>query len=188
MRRTFVTGALLAAVGAVAVYLSDWLNLGLWSALFGAGIGAVLGLIPDRGPLPRLLAFLIGLVVAWLGYALRAGALPDSVSGRAIAVVVVIAVITVICGLAGGRLPFWAALLGACALAGAYESDYVAAPYNFLSESIIAISALLVPVALGFLVAVLTSTTSDDEIVALGGVEPTEAPAGLAILNVGEKA
>jgi hypothetical protein len=185
--RTFLTGALLAVAGALAVLLSEWLHLGLWIALFGAGIGAVLGLVPNRSPLARLLAFLLGLVVAWLGYALRAGVLPDSVTGRMIAVVVVIALITVVCALAGGRLPFWAALLGACALTGAYESDYVAAPYNFLAESLGAVSALLVPVALGFLVAVLTSLVRDDEIVALGGVEEPTAPGGLAILSEGEK-
>ncbi len=188
MVRTFLTGALLAVVGALAVFLSEWLDLGLWSALFGAGIGAVLGLIPHRGPGWRLLAFLIGLVVAWLGYAIRASALPDSAAGRAIVVVAVIVVITVVCGLAGGRLPFWAGLLGACALTGAYESGYVAAPYNFLSESIGALSALLVPVALGFLVAVLTSATPDEELVVLGGVDKEPAPSGLAILSEGEKA
>lgn len=186
MRRTFLTGGLLAVAGGLAVYIGEWLNLGLWSALFGAGVGAVLGLVTDRGPAARLGAFLVGLVIAWIGYALRAAALPDSLTGRALAVVIVILVITVICALLGGRLPFWAALLGAVALTGAYESDYVAAPYNFLSESVGSISKLLVPFAVGFLVAVLTTRASDDEITHLGTSGGSTSDPGLAILAQGE--
>ena len=79
----------------------------------------------------------------------------------------------------------WAGLLGAAALFGAYEELYVAAPYNFLSESIVAVSSMLVPVAMGFLVGIVTSSMwGDDASDGAGWTDPhpTSATAGLAIL------
>ena len=84
----------------------------------------------------------------------------------------------------------WAGLLGAGALFGAYEVLYVAAPYNFLSQSVVAVSSLLVPVAMGFLVGVVTSTmwgedASDGGRPASHG--PTPGSSGLAILADADK-
>jgi hypothetical protein len=183
MKRTLFTGVALAVVGVLAVYVGSWLNLGLRASVFGASIGAVLGLIRDRSVLGRLGAFLIGVVVAWIGYAVRAQALPDVPAGEAIALVIVVALLTLMAVLTGGRLPLWAGLLGAAALFGAYEELYVAAPYNFLSESVIAVSSLLVPVSLGFLVGVISTTLWGEE--ASDGPLPYSSSgpsAGLAIM------
>ena len=187
MRRILLTGGLLAVVGVLAVYVGSWLNLGLRNSIYGAALGAVLGLVANRSVLGRLGAFLAGVVIAWIGYALRASALPDVPAGQAIAVVVVILLITLVAALTGGRLPLWAALLGSAALIGAYEELYSAAPYNFLSESVVAISALLVPVAFGFLVGVTSSLLwGEDE----SFVDYTDSatPPGLAIMNQGGNA
>jgi len=186
MKRTLFTGVLLAVVGVLAVYIGAWLNLGIRNSIFGASVGAVLGLVRDRSVAGRMGAFLIGVVVAWLGYGLRAAALPDVPSGEAIALVLVVALLTLMAVLTGGRLPMWAGLLGAAALFGAYEELYVAAPYNFVSQSVIAVSSLLVPVALGFLVGVITSTMwgedASDGPSAAGPSGPS-ATAGLAIMT-----
>jgi hypothetical protein len=184
MKRTLLTGALLAVAGALAVYVGAWLNLGLRSSLYGAALGAVLGLVTDRSVLGRLGAFLGGVVIAWIGYAVRAQFLPDSNSGQVIAVLVVVALITGMVLLSFGRLPMWAGLLGAAALIGAYEELYSAAPYNFISESVVAVSGLLVPVGFGFLVGVVSSALGGEE----DEFEPSPAPLatpspGLAIMN-----
>jgi hypothetical protein len=99
--------------------------------------------------------------------------------------VIVVALITVMAVVSAGRFPMWAGLLGAAGLFGAYEELYVAAPYNFLSESVIAVSSLLVPVAMGFLVGVVTSSMwGDDASDGTGWTDPQSptATAGLAIL------
>jgi hypothetical protein len=185
MRRTVFTGVLLAVAGVLAVYIGSWLNLGLRATIFGASMGAVLGLVRDRSVGGRLAAFLIGVVVAWLGYALRAQFLPDVPAGEALALIVVVILVTAMAVLSGGRLPLWAGLLGAAALFGAYEELYVAAPYNFLSQSVIVVSSLLVPVAMGFLVGVVSATLWGAD--ASDGAGWSEAPpdtpsSGLAIL------
>ena len=185
MKRTVTTGLLLAVGGVLAVYVGSWLNLGLRATVFGASIGAVLGLVSDRSVVGRLAAFLIGVIGAWVGYALRAQFLPDVPSGEALALVIVVALITVMAVVSGGRFPMWAGLLGAAAHFGANEELYVAAPYNFLSESIVAVSSMLVPVAMGFLVGIVTSSMwGDDASDGAGWTDPhpTSATAGLAIL------
>ena len=190
MKRTLLTGALLAVAGALAVYVGAWLNLGLRSSIYGAALGAVLGLVANHSVLGRLAAFLGGVVFAWLGYAVRAQFLPDSTSGQVIALVVVVVLITGMTALSFGRLPMWAGLLGGAALIGAYEELYSAAPYNFLSESVVAVSGLLVPVGFGFLVGVISSSLWGDEEDFDSEPRVTPAPSpGLAIMtNQGENA
>ncbi len=184
MKRTLLTGVLLAVAGALAVYVGAWLNLGLRSSIYGAALGAVLGLVANHSVLGRLAAFLGGVVIAWIGYAVRAQFLPDSTSGQIIAVVVVVVLITGMTLLSFGRLPMWAGLLGGAALIGAYEELYSAAPYNFLSESVVVVSGLLVPVGFGFLVGVLSSSLwGDEEDFESGPASTVAASPGLAIMN-----
>jgi hypothetical protein len=154
--RTLVTGAALAVAAFLladqgAIFGADLPKV----ALLGAAAGAVLGLVPDRMPAARLGAFLAGFASAWLGYALRAGVLPDIPMGRAIAAVVVVAVITAVAVATGNRLPMWAGFLGAAALLGSYETTFAATPTSFVSDSLTAVTTSLLAVALGFLVAVL---------------------------------
>jgi hypothetical protein len=123
------------------------------TALFGAAAGAVLGLVPDRSPAPRALAFLAGFVAAWVGYGLRAGYLPDIPAGRAIAAVVVVGLVTAVATTTAGRLPLWAGLLGAATLLGSYETTFAADPAAFVEQSMTAATTVLLTAALGFLVA-----------------------------------
>ena len=64
MKRTVTTGLLLAVGGVLAFYVGSWLNLGLRATVFGASIGAVLGLVSDRSVVGRLAAVLIGIVTS----------------------------------------------------------------------------------------------------------------------------
>ena len=120
-------------------------------ALLGAALGGALGLVPDRSPAQRAAGFAVGFVAAWLGYALRAAALPDAAAGRAVAVLVVLALCLAVAGLTRGRLPLWSALLGAAAMAGAYEATYAADPSSFVISSATTATSILLAAGAGFL-------------------------------------
>lgn len=136
-------------------------------ALLGASLGAVVGLIPDRSVAGRLAGFVTGFVAAWVGYALRAGFLPDIPMGRAIAAVVVVAVITAVATITAGRVPLWSGLIGAAAMLGAYETTFAATPTSFVTDSMTAATTVLLAAALGLLVASTVSVIS---------LEPHEEP------------
>jgi hypothetical protein len=152
MRRTLLVGAVLTVVATLVVLVSDLLDLKLESVtLLGVALGAVIGLVPDRSPLMRLVGFLAGLAIAWVGYLLRAGVFPDSVAGRAVSVGLVLALCVAVAALSFDRIPLWSTLLGAAALVGAYEYTYAAAPPEALSSSLSTVTALLITTAVGFL-------------------------------------
>ncbi len=154
MRRNILTGLLLAAAAALVVVLSATFDLELESvALLGAAIGAVVALVPDKGPFARLIGFAGGFIVAWVGYVVRAMYLPDASSGRAVAAALVVVACTVIAVASMERLPLWTTLLGAGAFAGAYEFTYNAAPPELLDTSVSTATTMLLTVGIGFLAA-----------------------------------
>ena len=156
MRRHAPAGIFLAVLAALLILLSDTLGLEVQSVtLLGVGIGAALGLVPDRTPVQRLGGFAVGFAAAWLGYLLRAAVLPDAASGRAVAVLIVLLVCLAIAMVTRGKLPLWATLLGASALAGSYESVYVLDPTAFLTSSPSSATAVLVAAGAGFLATTL---------------------------------
>ncbi len=156
MGRRLAGGFVLAAVAALIIGLSDVLGLDLQHvALLGAALGGVLGLVPHRPDWGKLAGFGVGFVMAWIGFALRAAVLPDAPSGRAVAALVVVAVLAVVAAASGGRLPLWSGLVGAAAIVGAYEETYTNAPSQFLSESPGAATTVLLAVALGYLATAL---------------------------------
>jgi hypothetical protein len=174
--RTLVTGAALAVAAFLladqgAIFGADLPQV----ALLGAAAGAVLGLVPDRMAAARLGGFLTGFLSAWVGYALRAGVLPDIPMGRAIAAVVVVALITAVAVATGNRLPLWAGFLGAATLLGSYETTFAATPTSFVSDSMTAVTTSLLAAALGFLVTVLVSE--------FGKVEPAPDKPDIVVLD-----
>ena len=97
MRNNIVGGVALAVVAALVVGLGQVLGLDLQHvALIGAALGGVLGLVPDRTPAERIGGFLVGFVVAWAGFAIRAAVLPDTASGRAVAAFLVVAICMIV--------------------------------------------------------------------------------------------
>lgn len=165
MRRTLITGGLLAVFAALLAQFGGALGLDeIRSALLGAAIGAVLGLVPSAdSPVARAVGFIVGFGLAWIGYALRAGVLPDTGSGRAIAAFLVIAVLTGICAATIGWVPMWAGLLGVGAIAGAYENAFVHDPTAFTSESVTAATTVLLAASIGFLVGGVGAVFAGDE-------------------------
>ena len=158
MRKTLLAGLVLTAAAVLVVVVSAMFDLELESvALLGVALGAVIALVPDRTPAVRLAGFFGGFVVALIGYFVRAGLLPDSVGGRAVAVGLVVLLCVAIAVASMDRLPLWTTLLGAAALAGAYEYTYAAAPPEVTSTSVTAATSLLFTVAIGFLAAALVA-------------------------------
>jgi len=149
MKRHILAGLVLAVLTTVIVLFSGPELQGV--ALLGAALGGALGLVPDRSPAQRAAGFGVGFLAAWLGYALRAAVLPDAAAGRAIAVLVVVLVCLGVAGLTRGRLPLWSALLGAAAMAGAYEATYTADPSAFITSSATTATSILLAAGAGFL-------------------------------------
>jgi hypothetical protein len=162
MRRTLLVGGVLAVSAFLVVVLSNLFDLELDSVtLLGVALGAVVALVPDRSPWMRLGGFVAGIVVAWIGFFIRAALLPDTATGRALTVGLVILLCAVIAAASMERLPLWTLLVGAAALSGAYEYTYAAAPPEIASTSVTAVTSLLVASAVGFLVVALTTPRGD---------------------------
>ena len=166
-------GALALAAGILAdqgtLLGADFPN----TALLGLSAGAVVGLIPDRAVGARMTGFVAGFAAAWVGYALRAGFLPDIPMGRAIAASAVIGLVTAVATATSGRVPLWSGLIGAGALVGAYESTFAATPTAFVADSMTAATSVLLACALGLL---LTSTLSGLSSSAPPAVEGKDVP------------
>jgi len=153
MKRYLLAGLVLALVTTAIVLFASPDLQGV--ALLGAAIGGTLGLVPDRSPAQRVGAFGVGFAAAWLGYALRAAVLPDATAGRAVAVLIVLLVCMAVAAGTRGRLPLWATLLGAAAMAGAYEATYAADPTAFVSSSATTATSILMAAGAGFLATAL---------------------------------
>ena len=165
MRRTLVTGGLLAVFAALLAQFGGALGLEeIRSALLGAALGATLGLVPGRdNPLARAVGFLVGFVLGLVGYALRAGLLPDTGGGRALAAFLVIVLLTGVCAASLGWVPLWAGLLGVAAIAGAYEYAFGLDPTAFTSQSVTAATTVLLAAAVGFLVGAVGAAFAGSE-------------------------
>lgn len=158
MRPSLVGGAILAVATAVLIFLGESFNLDLQQvALLGGSLGGALGLIADRSLLERAGGFLVGFLLAWLGYGLRAGFLPDATSGRVVAALLVVGLCLVVAFVASERLPLWSMLLGIATIVGAYEEIYTAAPSRFVEQSASAATTVLLAAAVGFLATGLVS-------------------------------
>lgn len=151
MVKKVLAGVTLAVASAVALLVGDGLGWDVDSVLFlGAGVGGALGLVTGSSPLARVGGFLLGILAASVGYALRAALLPDSTGGRALAVVIVVALAVGLILLTFGRSPLWSALLGVGALAGAYELPFTDSPGSLTSSLPATLTVLLFMVAVGF--------------------------------------
>jgi hypothetical protein len=176
MRASMFTGVLLAIAVVLVIAVSSTLELQIEQyALAGVLAGAVIGLVADRSPWARLLAFAVGFVAAWVGFVLRAALLPDTAGGRAAAAVITLVICLVAVAIGRGtRLPMWATFLGVLLFAAAYEAGFLAAEPEVATTSLDAATSLLAAVAVGYAVAVLSTGTRVD---ATPRVRTTEAGA-----------
>jgi hypothetical protein len=160
--RTAVGGAVLAAAAFLLVLFGEALDLELESvALTGAALGAVVALVPDRPPLWRAGGFAVGFLVAWGGYGLRAGLLPDTSTGRAVAALVTVLVLVGLSVATGTRAPLWSLLAGAAAMASAYETTFMITPSAFPYESPTAATQMALAAGIGYLAASVFGASVD---------------------------
>ncbi len=161
MRPKILAGIALTLAPVLVLLIGAWLDLDLEPvALLGVAVGAVAALVPDRSPFIRLGGFVAGIAIAWIGYIVRAAVLPDTASGRAVALSLVVLACVAI-AVIWKSAPLWALLLGIGAVAGAYETTFAAAPTEVLASSMSLITALLLTVAVGFLAAATFAPATD---------------------------
>ncbi|MCU1586796.1 MAG: hypothetical protein JWN31_289 [Frankiales bacterium] len=141
--------ALAVAAGALALIGGDLAK----TALLGVALGGAVALVPDRSVLARISGLVLGVSTAWIGYAVRAGFLPDIPLGRAIALAGVVLLVTAVAIASAGRVPLWSALLGLAAMAGAYETTFTTSPTSFVVDSTTAVTTVLVAVSFGIFLA-----------------------------------
>lgn len=163
MKKIFIGGLLLAVFTAIALWIGAALQLPLGGILFSGGVGAVLGLVKQGGPIARIVSFLIGFVVSWVLFGVQAALLPQVVLSQIIGAVVVIAIVTMVAGFSRNKMPFWALLLGSATMVGAYQTQFENAPQNFLTQSVTSAGGTLIGVALGLIVAFLMELIGSDE-------------------------
>jgi hypothetical protein len=111
----------------------------------------VLGLVPSGAAPERAGAWTVGLLLAWLGYAARAALLPDTSSGRAVAVALVVLAVAAVAALSRGRLSLWAGLLGVASMVAAYEVTFSQAQSSFWADSTAAVTSIALVTGVGFL-------------------------------------
>jgi hypothetical protein len=154
MRRTLLAGLVLVIATGLTVLVGEFLDLEVEAvALLGVASGAIVGLVPDQNASRRLAAYVLGFVAAYVGFLVRAAATPDTSAGRAVFAAFVVALCVGAFAISGGRLPLWSALLGSASFAGAYEFTYTQAATRVLDTSVTSATALLLCVAVGFVVA-----------------------------------
>lgn len=185
MGKVFVQGLVILVGGIVVLALNEVLNLGLGAITFGIAMGGVLGLVSDGGPVGRVGAFVVGIVIAMALYIVTALFLNGSFLGSVVGLVIALGLITVICAVTGGRLPLWAGLLGSALVTGAYQLAFNNAPQNLLTEMPLNVTQALVPAAVGFLAAVFVADRDTEkepgtDTIGDTGAGLPPAPAGVA--------
>jgi hypothetical protein len=163
MKRTVFGGLALAVVAGLAVYLGDALNLGLPNPLLGVAVGGVLALAPGGHKLGRLAGFLVGVLLALVGYGINAQFMPSNSTGVAITAVLTLALATAAAGLSFGRMPLWSVLLGAGSFAGAYDFIYNEDVPEFLTTSVETLGRFLVVFGIGYLTAAVIDLIFPEE-------------------------
>lgn len=154
MGRTFFAGLAVFGAAAIALLVDGLLDLGLGNVMFGIAIGAVLGLSRSGSPIGKIGAFVFGIFIAFVGYALRALLLPSSTGGLLLYMAIVIIIVAGVCALTKNRMPLWAGFLGVATVIGVYETMFLAAPQNLLAELPAQISTVLFPASLAFIVSI----------------------------------
>lgn len=170
MLRSLLSGFVLALSAAVVLLIGGGSDLE-HVALLGAALGGVVGLVPHNPPLGKLGGFVLGFVVAWIAFGVRAAVLPDTTIGRALAAFLVILVCGGVAAVSAGKVPLWSTLVGAAAIVGAYETSYTSSPSQFLTASPQAATTVLLAAGFGYL-----GTTIINTLIKGDGAASTRAP------------
>lgn len=146
---TLLRGVVVAGVVALVIAVPSIIGLSSpWPLLLAAAVAFARPIRPGI-----VGAFLTGAAAWWFAMALRAGVLPDAVWSEVVAATLAIGVCVLAAMVSSERLPLFAGLAGIAAFAGLYEPAFAESPTHFLSESPLALGAVVVATGLGFLAA-----------------------------------
>lgn len=114
MKRTFLIGLSAAIIGGLGLALGTAMGISFQGTVIGVGGGVIAAIVAIGSPLSRLCGFLIGFGLGIAFDAMRLGLLPGgaSVAGQAVALAVILIVITLVSGVTAGRISAWSMLLG----------------------------------------------------------------------------
>lgn len=157
MVRTFLIGIASAVIGAVGLWIGSALGMTFANTVIGVGGGLIIGMVRIGSPLARLIGFLIGFVLGAGFVAMRLGFLPGGPTtlGAAIAIAIILLVITVVSGLSSNRISSWSMVLGALVLMAGFTSVSETTPWTALQQLPDYFLSLLAMSAIGFLVVVV---------------------------------
>ncbi len=102
-------------------------------------------------------------MLTFAAYGLRAQFLPDSASGRAVAIFILLILVMAVAALSGGRLPLWSFMVGIAAAAGTYETTFTISPADFLSQAPTAAVNGLLATSIGFAATVWLGSMVEEE-------------------------
>lgn len=179
MKRTFQLGFSAAIIGGLGLWLGGVLGLSFQNTVMGVGGGVILALIRQGSPIARLIGFVIGFLLGVFFAAMELGVLPggDSVAGIAVALGVIMLVITLVSGFTRARISAWSMLLGAltflCGFIGVIEST----PWTAAQQLPTSFCTLLAMAMIGFLTVIPVELLADEQVaVPLGAPTPPAEP------------
>jgi hypothetical protein len=155
MKRTLFGGLALALAAVLTVYVSDALDLGLPNPLLGASIGGGLALIPGGHKVGRLVGFIVGGALAFVGYGINAQFMPSASVGIALTAALTLGLGTAAAALSFGHMPLWSVLLGIAGFTGAYDFTYSDKPYDFLNSAVATPVGMLVAFGIAYMAGAL---------------------------------
>ncbi len=169
MIRVFLFGATCSLLAFIIIMSGQLLNFDLQNVLLGLALGAATGLVRTHSPFARISAFLIGFVLGMAFYVLRLTFFPSTWLGNALAVILVLMLMTTVSAFTRDRLPLWAMFIGNAAFAGAYNGYFSSTPWLFETQAVQVAAAMLFSAGAGFLVCILVEIRF-----ARGGVDPLD--------------
>lgn len=153
MKRTFLLGLCIAAIGGVGLLIAGQIGLSFQNTVLGVGAGVVAGTVATGSPIWRLVGLVIGYFVGVLFDAMRLGLLPGggTAAGTAVAIVIILVAVTLVAGFTAGRIPLWVMILGALAFIGGFTPIIETAPWTAAEALPVQIATLLAMAGIGFL-------------------------------------
>jgi len=176
MKRYVLAGLVLAVLTTLAVGTSVLGPDVGPVVLLGTALGGALGFAPGGSVAARAAGFLVGALLTWAGYLVRAAVLPDSAAGRAVAALAVLGLGVLVVAAARGRLAPWSLLLGVAAVAGAYERVYAADPAAVTTTSVETVTGVLLAAAVGLVATAFLAPAAETADAAPAETRPQPAP------------
>lgn len=153
MKRTFLLGLCIAAIGGVGLLIAGQIGLSFQNTVLGVGAGVVAGTVAAGSPIWRLVGLVVGYFLGVLFDAMRLGLLPGggTAAGTAVAIAIILVAVTLVAGFTAGRIPLWVMILGALAFIGGFTPIIETAPWTAAEALPTQIATLLAMAGIGFL-------------------------------------